>query len=300
MVASTVPTTSLRALGRELRPRQWLKNVLVLAAPAAAGILDEARPLRDTLIVLVAFCLTSSGTYLLNDIADLEADRRHPTKCRRPLAAGLVTLPVAWTTGIVLLLGGVALGTATANPKTALALAAYVALTLSYTVWLKHQAVLDIVTISFGFILRAIAGAMAVDVPMSRWFLLCVSFGSLFIVTGKRYAEMVELGDDAAAVRATLQSYNGPFLRLVLGTACSATLVTYCLWAFERAALAHHSVPLFELSIVPVVAAVLRYLLVLESGTEGAAPEEVFLRDRMLQSLGLLWAVLFATGIYLG
>jgi decaprenyl-phosphate phosphoribosyltransferase len=285
---------------REARPRQWVKNVLVLAAPAAAGILDHWRPLGQALLAFVAFCAAASGTYFMNDLADLEADRRHPTKRTRPIAAGAIDVGVARVVGLSLLLLGIVLGLLTANPKTALIIALYVGLTLGYTLWFKHIAVIDLVAIAGGFILRALAGATAVGVPMSRWFVLCISFGSLFIVTGKRYAELVELGEDAAAVRATLDTYDGPFLRLVLGMACSTTLLTYCLWAFERASLAHHAVPLFELSIVPVVTAVLRYLLVLESGKEGAAPEEVFLRDRPLQALGLVWVALFAAGVYLG
>jgi len=272
----------------------------VLAAPAAAGILGHARPLAQSLLAVLAFCAAASGTYFINDLADLEADRLHPTKRNRPIAAGSIPVGTATVVGLALLALGVLLGLLTANPKTALIIGLYVALTLGYTLWFKHIAVIDLVAVAGGFILRALAGATAVDVPMSRWFVLCISFGSLFIVTGKRYAELVELGEDAAAVRATLDTYDGPFLRLVLGMACSTTLLTYCLWAFERAALAHHSVPFFELSIVPVVTAVLRYLLVLESGKQGAAPEEVFFRDRPLQTLGLIWVALFIAGVYVG
>ena len=134
---------------------------------------------------------------------------------------------------------------------------------------------------------------------MSDWFLICISFGSLFIVTGKRYAEMVELGDDASSVRRSLDSYTVPYLRLVLGVAASVTLLSYCLWAFQRADSAATSWPLYQLSIVPMAAALLRYGLVLERG-HGGAPEEVVLSDRPLQALALTWLVTFLLGVYVG
>jgi decaprenyl-phosphate phosphoribosyltransferase len=152
--------------------------------------------------------------------------------------------------------------------------------------------------VATGFVLRAIAGAVAVDVPMSNWFLICISFGSLFIVTGKRYAELREFGDYAGTVRSTLEAYNVAYLRLVLGVASSVSLLSYCLWAFEKARVAETTWPMYQLSIVPMATAVLRYGLVLENG-HGGAPEEVFLSDRALQALGIIWLVTFALGVYL-
>ena len=133
---------------------------------------------------------------------------------------------------------------------------------------------------------------------MSKWFVLCTVFGSLFIVTGKRYAELRDIGDGAAAVRVTLGAYTRDYLRIVLAIACGAAMISYCLWAFETKELADTTLPFYELSIVPVLTALLRYLLVLENGG-GAAPEEVFARDRVLQVMGLAWVVLFGLGVYL-
>lgn len=289
-------TTLFRGLLKEARPKQWAKNVLVFAAPGAAGLLSHRTPLLQALVAFVAFCMVSSGTYYWNDIKDVEADRGHPTKCRRPIAAGVVPMPLARVVGTGLLLGGIGVGY-TIRWQLAVAAAGYVVLTTLYSnVW-KHIAVVDLVAVAFGFVVRAIGGATAVDVKMSMWFLLCTSFGSLFIVTGKRFAELRELGDDAGATRATLGEYSAMFLNIVIAVAVGATLVTYCIWAFDAQQLADNRFPWFELSIIPMVMALLRYLLILEQG-HGAAPEEIFAADRTLQALGLLWVVVFGMGVY--
>ncbi|MCU1503265.1 MAG: UbiA prenyltransferase family protein [Ilumatobacteraceae bacterium] len=132
---------------------------------------------------------------------------------------------------------------------------------------------------------------------MSTWFALVASFGSLFIVTGKRYAELLEMGDDASSTRATLQTYSVPYLRTILGVTLGATVLAHCQWAFDTAELSGHTFPFDELSIVPVLMALMRYLLVLEEG-HGGAPEDVFIGDRTLHVLGARWALLFALGVY--
>jgi decaprenyl-phosphate phosphoribosyltransferase len=171
------------------------------------------------------------------------------------------------------------------------------AITLSYSAVWKHVAVLDLVAIASGFVLRAMAGAVAVDVPMSSWFVLVTTFGSLFVVTGKRYAEAIELGDDAHHVRSTLGDYTDGYLRFVLAVTCGGALVSYCVWAFETKELAGSDLPYYELSIVPMLTAFLRYALMLDQG-HGAAPEEVFGRDRVLQLLGLSWVIVFGVAVY--
>lgn len=248
------------------------------------------------LVTFVAMCLASSGTYFVNDLVDLEADRRHPTKRFRPLASGAVSVPVARVAAVVALAAGVGLGF-TVTPRAGLAVAVYVVLTLSYSLVWKRVAVVDLVAVASGFVLRAVAGAWAADVEISTWFLLFVTFGSLLVVTGKREAELIELGDDGGAVRATLDHYTRPFLRMVLSISATAALVVYCLWAFEASDGAVSEWPWYELSIVPMLTAVLRYLLVLEQG-RGAAPEEVFLSDRTLQVVGAIWVLVFAIGVY--
>ncbi len=288
----------IRGLWREARPKQWAKNVLVFAAPGAAGVLDNGDQLWRVVVMFAAFCLAASGTYFWNDLLDVEADRAHPTKRRRPIAAGVVPLGVARLVGTLLLAAGIGLAFVP-GWKAGVTVVVYVALTLTYsTVW-KHIAVLDLVAVASGFVLRAVGGAAATSVDMSTWFVLCTTFGSLFIVTGKRYAELRDMGEEAGSTRATLDQYSLGYLRIVLSVTCGAALVAYCIWAFDTKELSGSTWPFYELSIVPMLAALLRYLLVLEQG-HGGAPEEVFLADRTLQGLGVVWMVTFALGVYVG
>ncbi len=284
-------------LVREARPKQWIKNALVFAAPGAAGVLDDPSELAVAVVAFVAFCAVSSGTYFWNDILDVAADRLHPTKRHRPIAAGTVPVGVAGVVGTGLLVGGVVLGFATGRWQTAAVLAIYVVTTLAYSKVFKHVAVVDLALVASGFVLRAMGGAVATDVAMSKWFVLVTVFGSLFIVTGKRYAELREMGEEAATTRATLQSYSLSYLRQVLSVSVGATLVAYCLWAFETAEANPSDLHYYELTILPMMVALLRYLLILEQG-HGGAPEEVFLADRTLQLFGAAWLVLFGLGVY--
>jgi decaprenyl-phosphate phosphoribosyltransferase len=295
---AAAPMSLVSGLVRLARPKQWAKNVLVFAAPGAAGVLDQAGPLVETILAFVSFCFAASGTYFLNDARDVEADRRHPTKCRRPVASGAVPVSVAVVGGVVLLAAGIGLGFAV-DPDLGITVAAYAALTTAYSTWLKHIAVVDLVAVSAGFVLRAIAGAAATGVPISEWFFIVASFGSLFMVSGKRGAEAAELGDgpDVADIRPSLASYTPAFVAYLRSVSSSGVLLAYCLWAFEKAAETDTSVPWYQLSIVPFAAGVLRYALVLEQG-RGSAPEDVVLSDRILQLIGVAWAIVFGLGVY--
>lgn len=279
------------------RPKQWIKNLLVLIAPAAAGVLDSESALVNIATAFVAFCLVSSGTYLLNDARDAEEDREHPTKQHRPIAAGAVPIPVAITCGLMLLVGGLLVAYIVSLEFLAVA-ALYVFLTVIYTLWLRRVVILDIALVAMGFIVRALGGAVAVDVPVSRWFLIVTVFGSLFIVAGKRSSEHIDLGaETAGVVRPTHSAYPENYLRYVWALASTVTVTAYCLWSFEQSDL--HAGPWYELSIAPFILGVLRYALILERG-DGAAPEEVILHDRGLQIAGLTWVLLFGCAIYIG
>ncbi len=279
---------------KAMRPKQWLKNVLVFAAPGGAGVLDDPGDFGITVVAFVSFCLAASGIYLWNDLKDVEADRIHPTKRHRPFASGSVSIRTGRAMGVFLPIASLAVAAATGRWETVLVVAVYIVLTLTYTFWLKEVAVIDLLAIAAGFVLRAAAGAVTVDVPMSRWFVLCVTFGSLFIVVGKRYAELQEVGTDAGT-RATLDTYTPGFLRMLLSASLAGALLSYCVWAFETAE--GTDIPLYELSIVPMIAALFRYLLVLERG-EGSAPEEVFASDRVLQLAGLIWIIIYGVAVY--
>lgn len=278
-----------------LRPRQWIKNLLVFAAPAAAGVLDERQHLQHGAVVFVAFCLVASGTYCLNDAADAVADRLHPQKRHRPVAAGLVTPSSARAAGVGLLVAGVLLAALSGETAAAAVVLAYVGLTTAYTYRLKHIAVVDIVVVSAGFVLRAVAGVVGTEVPISDWYLIVASFGSLFLVAGKRAAELSL--ENAAGHRRSLEAYSEAFLILVQAVALGVTLMAYCLWAFEKSDLADSWFPWFEASIVPFTALLLRYALAHRTGRY-ASIEDVVLRDRQLQAIAVVWVACLGAGVY--
>jgi decaprenyl-phosphate phosphoribosyltransferase len=292
--AMTLPLALLRLA----RPKQWAKNVLVFAAPAAAGVLDNREWAIDAAIAFVAFSLAAAGTYYINDARDAEADRLHPRKRNRPVASGVVPVPLAYGGGVVLLLASLGLALAV-NPDLALTVGGYVVLTTAYSSFLKHVAVVDLVAVAAGFVLRAVAGAAATEVPISDWFFIVTSFGALFMISGKRGAEAAEMGDDASEFRSVLAAYSSSYTAYLRAVTSGAVLVAYCLWAFEKADTVVDSatIPWFQLSILPFVMAVLRYALVLDQG-RGSAPEEIVLGDRPLQFIGVAWTVVFAIGVY--
>lgn len=286
----------LRGIVRSLRPHQWTKNVLVFAAPVAAGVIDERHVLQDAILAFVAYCAAASGTYLLNDANDVEADRRHPTKRNRPIAAGIVPVPLAVGIGVVLIASALALGFAVER-NLGITLLSYLALTTAYTFWLKHLPVYDIVAVAAGFVLRAVAGATATGVPISEWFFIVTSFGALLMVGGKREGERSMLQEDAASFRATLGVYTATYLGYLRAVASGVVLVGYCLWSFESASAAGDAAIWYQLSIIPFAIAILRYALLLDRG-EGAEPEKLVLSDRSLLLAGAVWAVVYAYGTY--
>jgi decaprenyl-phosphate phosphoribosyltransferase len=284
-------------LVRAARPRQWVKNVLVLAAPFAANRMFEREVLIDTALSFVAFCLAASAVYLVNDAIDVEADRAHPTKRTRPIAAGIVPIPVAYLASAVLFLGAIAVAMAAGWPL-AVVIAVYAAAQLGYCLGLKHQPVIDLCIVASGFLLRAIAGGVASGIPLSQWFLLVTAFGSLFMVSGKRYAEIILFERTGARIRASLTKYSASYLRFVWATSAAIMITTYALWAFEiRQRIGNNSV-WAVISIVPFVVAVLRYAVDVDGGNAGA-PEDIALRDRVLQILGASWVACLALSVYL-
>jgi len=275
----------------------WVKNVLVFAAPGAAGVLTRPAPLLRVLVALVAFCLLASGSYLVNDVTDADADRQHATKRHRPIAARTVAPPVALASAVVLMVVGLGLG-ALVGWRLLVVLVAYAGITLAYSAGLKHVAVLDVGCVAAGFVLRAIAGGAAVGVPISQWFLIVAGAGSLFMVAGKRQADVVRLAEDGAGHPPAPAMYTIPYLRFVGGVAAGVAITAYSLWAFDRASLDIDPVAA-QLSVVPFVLGLLRYALTVDQGRAGA-PEDVVLGDRALQLIGLTWLVVFAVGVRLG
>jgi decaprenyl-phosphate phosphoribosyltransferase len=290
-------STLAGGLVRTARPKQWLKNVLVFAAPGAAGVLGRGQVLADALAAFAIFSLVASGVYFLNDALDVESDRLHPRKCRRPVAAGVVGVGRAVAIGAGLVVSGLVLA-ALVELHLLMVIAVYVGVQVAYTLWLKHEPVFDLAAVASGFVLRAIAGGVATGVPISEWFLIVATFGSLFMVTGKRVTEYVSLGDGRGDVRASLAGYSLPFLRSVLIMSLTVTVTGYCLWAFENVKAHEHGNAIwFQLSIVPFTLAMLRYGLDIDQG-RGGEPEDLVLADRLLQILALAWIAVFALGVY--
>ena len=281
------------ALLAACRPRQWTKNLLVAAVPAAAGELTDSQVLMETGLVFLAFCLASSATYLLNDVRDLEADRSHPRKRNRPLASGRVSVPLALAAAVVAAV--VAVGLSLVAGLAAMgALLGYLALTTSYSLYLKHEPVFDITAVAGGFFIRTVAGGLAGGIYISQWFLIVAAGASLFVVAGKRYAELRAGGPDRPPVRQVLASYSPEYLRWVLSAAASVTILAYCLWAFEGRGELESAWS--GVSVVPFILGVMRYGLLLEQG-HGEEPEEIFLGDRTLQLIAVAWVAVLAAGV---
>ncbi len=283
------------ALLRACRPRQWTKNLLVLVAPAAAGVITQPRSLLAAGVAVLTFALASAGIYLVNDVVDVEADRRHPSKRRRPVAAGELSTRAAVLTGVALL--ALALTVAAAQSwQLLLVIAVYEAIQLAYCLGWKNQPVIELMCVASGFLLRAIAGGVAVHVDLSQWFLTAAGFGALFVAAGKRYAESVRFNKTGAAVRPVLAVYTDTYLRFVWTMSAAVLLLTYALWAFtirESTGTVWGVV-----SAVPFLAAVLRYAVDVDGGQAGE-PEDILLKDRFLLGAAAVWAVTMVAAVYL-
>jgi len=286
---------------KALRPKQWVKNVLVVAAPAAAGgdVIFQSRVIGDIVIAFVAFCLAASSIYLINDARDVEADRQHPTKRFRPIAAGVLPVGLAYVMSVVLIalaIGGSFL--ASSGPGLAIVVAVYIALQLGYCFGWKHQPVIDIALVSSGFMLRAMAGGVAAGVILSQWFLLVAAFGSLFMAAGKRYAELKLSLRSGAKIRKSLESYTPTYLRFVWTLAATAVVLSYALWGFDLSQQVSGTAAVwYQISMVPFTVAILRYAADVDRG-DGGAPDEIALNDRALQVLALAWVVTIAIAVY--
>ncbi|MGP3987402.1 decaprenyl-phosphate phosphoribosyltransferase [Streptomyces sp. 3N207] len=280
-----------------VRPRQWVKNLLVVAAPAAAGKLAAVHTVLELVLVFALFTAAASAVYLLNDARDAEADRAHPDKCRRPVAAGTVPVPLAYVLGSLLALASGVAAALLCNAATAALLAAYVAMQIAYCLRLKRVLVVDLAVVTAGFVMRAMSGGLALGIPLSRWFLITAGFGALFMVAGKRYSEALLMGEGEGGTRALLREYTVGYLRFVWQLAAGTAVLAYCLWALGTDAGAGASVSLCrQLSMVPMILAVLRYAVFIDRGTAGS-PEDVLLRDRPLAVTAVCWGLLYGLSV---
>jgi decaprenyl-phosphate phosphoribosyltransferase len=286
----------IRSLVATARPRQWIKNVLVFAAPATAGVLLQPAALAKATVAFVAFSMASSAMYFLNDVNDRVRDAAHPTKRLRPMAAGDLSRRTAWVTAVVLMATAVLTAAVGAGAPLTGAVVAYLVLVTAYTYWLKDIVLVDVVAVAATFVLRAAAGGLAVGVYLSSWFLLVACFGALFVVTGRRFAEYHALEESRGHHRRTLDDYSEPMLRSMLTSSSTVTITAYCIWAFEGQGSRN---VLAALSIIPFLLGIYRYAMLGEAGA-GGSPEDVFLRDRFLQITCILWLSCVVAGVYLG
>ncbi len=283
---------------RLLRPHQYAKNLLVFAAPGAAGRLDESDVVAWTIVAFVLFCAVSSAGYVANDLLDAEADRLHPLKRLRPIASGEITQNQAVAIMLVLAVAAIGLSFVVGTDFAAV-LIGYGAISVTYSTILKRIPWIELVAVSAGFLLRAVAGGAATDTPISGWFLLVVSAGALLVITGKRLGELIALGGRSAS-RKVLSGYQPQHLQLVAAAAAALAVSGYGTWA---AAEANDRAPdsdgglLLRLTVVPFAFAIGRYLVLSWRGA-GETPESLIVRDRWMLAAGACWVVVYSIGLY--
>ena len=300
-----------------LRPRQWTKNLIAFAPALFAGVLNQPAVALNISFCVMALCCISGSVYVFNDILDVEADRKHPTKCKRPIASGQITVKAAFTIGMLSLLLSFLLAYLV-RPALCLVILAYIVLQVAYVTKLKHRIILDVFSISAGFVLRAVAGAAsasainssvvelfsAIGIPglvgsapepviLSPWFLLCTSMGALFLALEKRRQEYRTLGDEAAAHRKVLGKYSLALIGRMEAVIVPSLVTSYCLYTF------HSSYGQWMMiTIPPVIYGILRYMVLSEKDTSTGTPEEVLLKDRPIQNTVIIWVVLCALVVY--
>ncbi len=281
--------TMIQALFKTMRPRQWTKNGFVFFALMFDKQLFLREPFLRTLEGFALFCLVSSAVYLINDIADVEADRKHPEKKHRPIASGKLPLSAAWIAATVLVAIALPLGYLL-SPTLAIILAIYLAINILYSRWLKHIPILDVFIVSSGFVLRVAAGVALITVErFSPWLYMITTLFSLYIGFGKRRAEMSLLETGAGSHRKVLDGYTLPLLDQLITIVSGTTIVTYSLYTFTAPNLPeNHSM---MLTIPFVVYGIFRYLQLIQTGHAAGAPDEVALKDRPLQVTVILWVI---------
>jgi 4-hydroxybenzoate polyprenyltransferase len=272
-----------------LRPEQWTKNLLVLAGVVFGGRLLEASAVAIAAAAFAVFCALSGAVYLFNDIADREADQNHPLKRERPIASGQLPTTTAVVAGVILAAGGITAAFAIGTQFGIIA-ATYVAALLLYSAALKHVVILDVLMIAAGFVLRAVAGAVAVDVPIGHWLLVCTTLLALFLALSKRRHELVLLADGATDHRRILEEYSPYLLDQMIGVVTSSTLIAYTVYATSPDTAARLGTGKLGLTIPFVLYGIFRYLYLVHQKRAGGSPAAMLLTDRPLLGCVALWA----------
>ena len=280
-----------------LRPDQWTKNLIVFAALIfAVKLLDPAATAKASAAFLI-FCGLSGAVYLINDVADREQDRLHPIKKMRPIASGDLSPSTALIAAVVL--SAIALAAAVAlRPAFGVAAAAYLALFVVYTRWLKHIVVLDVMTIAIGFVLRAVAGGLVISVHISNWLLVCTMLGALFLGLAKRRHEMTLLAGGAGGHRRILEEYDPYLLDQMIGVVAAATMVAYIIYCASPETHASFGTEWMVLTTPFPIYGLFRYLYLVHRKAGGGSPSDMLLEDRPLLACVLLWGITSVVIIY--
>ena len=280
-----------------LRPEQWSKNLIVFAAALFGGQLMNPAAIAAAGATFAIFCALSGAVYLFNDVADQEADRRHPLKSQRPIASGALAPAVAMTVGAALGLGAMA-AAAAIHPLLAMAAGAYFALLLSYSFLLKHLVIIDALTIAGGFVLRAAAGAVAVAVPISHWLLVCTTLLALFLSFSKRRHELTLLADGATDHRRILHEYSPYLLDQMISVVTASTLVAYVVYATSPETAQRLGTTRLGLTIPFVLYGIFRYLYLVHQKHFGGSPSTLLVTDGPLLACVALWSLAVAVILY--
>jgi decaprenyl-phosphate phosphoribosyltransferase len=277
------------------RPRQWPKNLLVLAAPLAGASLGRRDGLGYALVAVAAFVAASSAVYLINDTVDAERDRRHPVKRHRPIASGALPARHAVLLAVAATAAALAAGAVIGEPWLIAAIAGYLALSFLYTLRLKHVPFVELGFVASGFLLRVLGGAAATQVPPSSWFLLVCSLGALMVAITKRSTELRSLGPEAARHRPVMRYYRESYLRAAGLVTAVAMAVCYLLWALGEPGPGMRTWHL--ISAVPLIAALARFGVLARRG-DTRPIEDLITRDRLMAVAELAWLVAFAIGLH--
>ncbi len=293
--ASRQPSLA-RALLVSTRPKQWTKNGLLFLGLIFARSLGEPNLVVRASLGFIDFCFLASATYLVNDLIDMERDRQHPTKRKRPIASGRISPSVATATAVLLLIGSLAMAAALGTPFALMALL-YLTLTFSYSLWLKHVVIVDVLAVAAGFVLRAAAGAVVITVPISPWLYVCTMLGALFLAIGKRRHELVLLEGSATNHRRILEEYNLPLLDQMISVVTSATVIAYSLYTFSAENLPRNGAMM--LTVPFLLYGIFRYLYLIHVKKVGGAPEDLLLSDRHLLATVVGWGITSVLILYL-
>ncbi len=280
-----------------MRPKQWIKNFFVLAALVFSKNLLDTDSLYKSLEAFGLFCLISSSVYIINDILDLEKDKRHPEKRKRPLAAGKMSVPTAWAAAVTMLSLSLLLSFWLKTSFGAVS-SAYLVLNLAYSIYLKHVVIIDVMMVAFGFLLRAVAGAVVINVDISSWFMLCTVLLALFLGFVKRRHELAILEEGASDHRKSLEEYSSLFLDQMIAVVTSATLICYALYTMSPEVVRKLGTERLDLTVPFVLYGILRYLYLAYEKGEGGNPTTTILNDGpLLIDLGL-WLLTLVLILY--